>query len=81
LEFSEGNAPVKLDGKWGFINLFGRVVIPNQFEEVLPYKSGIAYARQNGKWGVLKRNGTWLVKPIGKGVSIDKTGKRTLETL
>jgi hypothetical protein len=77
-DFSEGNAPAQKDDKWGFVDLFGKLVIPAKFEEVLPFQSGIAYARENGKWGVLKKNGAWLVKPIGTGVSTDGAGKRKL---
>jgi hypothetical protein len=54
------------------------LVIPTRFEEVLPYQNGIAYAKESGKWGVLKKNGSWLVKPVGLGVDIDETGKRRL---
>jgi hypothetical protein len=78
LGFNEGNGPAKIAGLWGFMNLFGKMVIPAKFEEVLPFQSGIAYAKENGKWGVLKKNGTWLVKPIGTGVSVDENGKRKL---
>jgi len=78
LPFSEGNAPVFIQNKWGFINHSGRLVIAARFEEVLPYKSGIAYAKEGGLWGVLKKNGSWLVKPSGKSVEIDEQGKRHL---
>lgn len=76
--FSEGNAPARISGKWGFLNLFGKMVIAAQYEAVLPYKGGIAYAKQNGKWGVLKKNGSWLVKPVGIAVAEEASGKRKL---
>jgi hypothetical protein len=76
--FSEGNAPVFVNGKWGFMNHSGRLVVPAKFEEVLGYKNGIAYAKENGLWGVLKKNGSWLVKPSGQAVDIDEDGKRHL---
>ena len=76
--FSEGNAPARVSGKWGFINLYGKMVIPAQYEELMPFERGIGYARQNGKWGVLRKNGSWLVKPVGTAVSIDADKKRKL---
>lgn len=76
--FSEGNAPAMQGTKWGFVNAFGRMVIPAQFEIVLPFQNGIAFARTDGKWGVLKKNGSWLVKPVGIGVGQDDNGKRKL---
>jgi hypothetical protein len=78
LPFSEGTAPVLVQGKWGFVNHSGKLVIPARFEEVLPYKSGIAYAKENGFWGVLKKNGSWLVKPSGISVETNSDGKRHL---
>ena len=76
--FSEGNVAVKTAGKWGFANHAGRMVIPAKFSEVLPFIGGIAYAKENGLWGVLRKNGSWLVKPSGISVSIDSDGKRKL---
>jgi len=60
------------------VNAFGRLVIPARFDEVLPFKNGVAFASQNGLWGVLKKNGTWLQKPIGIGVSTDEGGNRKI---
>jgi hypothetical protein len=76
--FSEGNVAVKTAGKWGFANHSGRMVIPAKFSEVLPFIGGIAYAKENGLWGVLRKNGSWLVKPSGISVFIDSDGKRKL---
>ena len=76
--FSDGLAPVNVQGNWGFVNHSGRLAIPAKYTDVLPFVSGIAYARENGLWGVLKKNGTWLVKPSGVSVFIDQEGKRKL---
>ena len=76
--FSDGKASVLVDGKWGFINPSGRLVIPARFEDVLPFQNGIGFAKEKGLWGVMKRNGSWLVKPIGTSVETDSEGKRRL---
>ena len=36
--FNKGLAPVKIDGKWGFIDTKGTVVIPPAYNEVLTHQ-------------------------------------------
>ena len=38
------------DGKWGFINLKGQVVIPFEYERALRFHQGKAYALKDGVW-------------------------------
>ncbi|OBQ23228.1 MAG: hypothetical protein AN486_00015 [Anabaena sp. AL93] len=38
--FSEGLAAIKLNGKWGFINQNGKLVIPYQFDEIQKFSGG-----------------------------------------
>lgn len=52
--FSECYAVVARDGKYGFINVNGKVVIPMKYEKVRSFHEGYAAVRQNGKWGFLK---------------------------
>jgi hypothetical protein len=40
--FSEGHAAVKADGRWGYIDKTGRVVIKPQFESAEPFSDGLA---------------------------------------
>lgn len=39
---SEGLIPFERDDKWGFIDIEGTVIIPNQFWSVLPFTNGMA---------------------------------------
>ena len=48
LRFSEGFAPVMQDGKWGFIDRSGRLVIAPQYDRVLPFAEGLAQVRMRG---------------------------------
>lgn len=61
--FSEGLAPLAVDGKFGFINNSGRLVIPAKFEQASPVRNGIAIVKQNGKFGYIDRTGKILVAP------------------
>lgn len=52
--FSEDYAIVSKDGKKGFINVNGKVVIPMIYENARPFHEGYAAVRVNRKWGFLK---------------------------
>lgn len=59
--FDCGVAAVKKDGKWGFINEEGIVVIPLKYENVNPFDSRIApqitIAKYEGKYGYINIDG------------------------
>lgn len=45
--FSEGLAPVKQNGKWGYIDTEGNVVIPFQYEMAYIFREGLAVVAAN----------------------------------
>lgn len=57
--FSEGLLRVKFaaDGKWGFINEKGEIVIEPVYEECSDFSGGIAAVTRNGKHGFINKNG------------------------
>ncbi|NMG22809.1 WG repeat-containing protein [Brasilonema bromeliae] len=64
--FSEGLAGVKLNGKWGFINQSGKLVIPYQFDKVQRFSGGVATVQVGGLWGVINPEGKWIIQPVDK---------------
>lgn len=56
LPFSEGLSCVKINGKWGYINKTGKIIlnIPDTIE-VFPFAEGMAHAKMNNKYGFIKR--------------------------
>jgi WG repeat protein/tetratricopeptide repeat protein len=62
--FSDGLAWVSRDGQagWFAIDKTNRVVIQAQFEDVRPFRRGIAIVRQRGKWGAVESNGRLAVQ-------------------
>ena len=56
-DFSEGLAAVYQDGKWGYIDTSGAMVIPPQFEYARPFSEGLAAVIQDGKWGFIDQTG------------------------
>jgi hypothetical protein len=62
--FSDDVAWVSRDGQsgWFAIDKFNRVVIQSGFDDVRPFRRGIAIVRQRGKWGAVEKNGRLAVQ-------------------
>lgn len=54
LNYFNGYLTVCKDGKWGLIDVNGKEVLKCQFEDITSVYDGKAWAKQNGKWGVIK---------------------------
>lgn len=54
--FSEGLAPVKREGKWGFIDRTGKMVIEPIYDAAFPARGGYAVIRTGKKRGFLKND-------------------------
>lgn len=64
--FSSGLINVCKNDKWGCLDLNGNVVIPLEYDWIVPFDkktSGISSAKRNGKWGLINKNGT-IVEPF-----------------
>ncbi|MFA4985242.1 MAG: WG repeat-containing protein [Candidatus Brocadiia bacterium] len=59
--FSEGLASAKSNGKWGYIDVRGRICIPMQFGAAGLFSSGLAPVRNSTKWGYLDKEGAIIV--------------------
>lgn len=55
--------PIQVDGKYGFIERTGKIVLEPQFEAVRGFTEGIAAARSGGKWGLIDRTGKFILEP------------------
>lgn len=78
--YSEGLAFVQTDTGGKYIDHDGKIIIGNDFFMYYghPFSNGVAFVapQENGKalYGVMKKDGTWLVKPMFDTV-ISKNGK------
>ena len=54
---------VQADGKWGYANISGEIVIPCRFEEAGFFDEGPAAVKLNGKWGYIDEKGNMVVEP------------------
>lgn len=63
--FSEGLGEVEINGKWGFIDANGKIVVPAQYDQAMPFRSGLAPVRagaltnRSSKEAVFRLAGSW----------------------
>jgi len=57
----DGFAAVKRNGKWGFIDTRGRVMIGFRFEDALSFGQHLAAVKKDGHWGYISRNGQIVI--------------------
>src|SRR5262249_11069668 len=66
-EFSEGLAPVKVDGyhaaggQWGYVDRSGAEVIRPQFDWARAFREGLAGVKVGQKWGFIDRTGKLVI--------------------
>ena len=63
-DFSEGLAHVQLNGKYGFVNKSGEVVIPIKYDYARDFSEGLAAVQLNGKWGFINKSGKIIIPSI-----------------
>jgi hypothetical protein len=54
LNFSQGLAPVKIQGKWGYIDRAGRVIVEPAYDAAFPFRGQYAVMREGEKRGFLR---------------------------
>ncbi|MCS7077471.1 MAG: WG repeat-containing protein [Bacteroidia bacterium] len=53
LPCKNGYIPYKSQGKWGFLNKQGQIIISAQYDTVLYFTEGLACVKQNQQWGCI----------------------------
>lgn len=62
--YSEGLIAIRLDGKYGFVNLDGQLRIANRYDDIRPFSGGLAPYKLNGKWGFLNKREQLVIQPV-----------------
>jgi hypothetical protein len=62
---------VKQNGKYGFVNPSGKVVVPIKYDKVIECTKGIAAVKEKGKWGIVDSAGRMIIKPKFEGAITD----------
>ena len=76
-EYKEGLAGVKdADGKWGFIEKTGKIVIPCQWKKALFFSEGLAGVQDdNEKWGFIDKTGKVALPFVWSNVQWLRNGR------
>jgi len=61
--FSCGRACVRIDDRWGYIDITGRMVIETRFSIATPFCLGLACVQVDGHFGIIDSTGDWVVEP------------------
>jgi hypothetical protein len=67
--------PVRISGKYGFVDGFGRLRIANQYEEVRPFDADLAAVKLAGKWGFVTKQEKIAVQPYYDELGAFENGK------
>ena len=67
---------VKKGSKWGYIDGYGKVIIPLEYEEVGNFSEGLAAVRKDNKWGYINLKNEVVIpfEFTNRGVSSFKNG-------
>lgn len=58
--FQEIGVPVKQNGKWGYVDSMSNWIIAPQFEDVHAFHSSVAAVKNEGLWGIIYYNPSWM---------------------
>src|SRR5262245_53535319 len=59
-----GLYPVTQNGKWGYIDNAGNIVIKSQFDGADDFAEGLAAIRVRGKSGYIDKTGKIIIRPM-----------------
>jgi hypothetical protein len=54
---------VKIDNRWGFVDMNGKLRIANQYENIGPYNEGLAPIKIRNRWGYIDKREDIIVQP------------------
>ena len=82
---NQGLFGARINGKYGYVDADGRIVIEPQFEEVRKFSEGVAGIKRDNLWGFIGLNGEVLIAPqfeeVGdffRGLSIVKQAGKSI---
>lgn len=78
--FLDSYAAVERDGKWGFTDTNGNIVIDFQFEDAKSFGQHLAAVKQNGFWGYVDLKGHIVIPCIYKDAKSFQDGHAAVKT-
>ncbi|WP_287619273.1 WG repeat-containing protein [Parabacteroides sp.] len=73
-------APKKMsNGKWGYMDLHGNMMVKGLYDEVRPFSQGMAAIKQDGYWGYINGNNKVVIQPQYRQADQFKSGRAMVE--
>jgi WG containing repeat len=70
VDTTNGTSIVRLNKKWGFVDISGQLVITPQFSKFSRFHEGLAEMSENTRWGFIDRSGKVAIGfEFAKGLS------------
>jgi tetratricopeptide (TPR) repeat protein len=63
LMVDEGLVSIIINRKYGFSDLYGKIVIEPKFDQTFHFSEGLASVKLNKKWGYIDKNGEMIIEP------------------
>ncbi len=67
-DYSEGLAVARVDGKVGYADKMGKVVIEPKFDDGGNFSEGLASVKVDDRWGYIDKKGQYVINPQFEGV-------------
>ena len=55
--------PYCSNGKWGFIDTTGQLIIPTNYNSAYGFTEGVAAIKVDSLWGYIDKNNRWVIEP------------------
>lgn len=68
-DYNDGLSAYYENGKWGFINTLGVVIIQPQYDEVKDFVNGFCLVSNDGRWGIISKDGKTVHQCIYDSIS------------
>jgi hypothetical protein len=73
--FSEGRAPVRVDGRWGYADRTGVLAIPAKYRQASLFENGRAFVQLEQEWFAIDRNGEPTARDPSDLIPKERMGK------
>ncbi|MDL2234031.1 WG repeat-containing protein [Ruminococcaceae bacterium OttesenSCG-928-L11] len=78
--FQDGYAAVKQNGKWGFVDAEGTLVLPCQWDDARSFGMHVAAVRSGDRWGYINRFGNLVIEPTFQDAKSFSSGYAPVQT-
>ncbi len=79
--FGDDRGPVRIDGKWGFIDKSGKLVIQAEYDDVWDFNEGLAPVKLGEVWGYIDASGKQVIEPKYQTADVFSGGLAPVQTV